>query len=212
MSCAAVILPYVHFIDIPIINIRSMLQQINADNNGDWQLYRIAETEIQKQLNCLDRPTLTNLVNPRGLQLAILSIGGFKLTGMTNEITYKFIDDDEWKHLTKIPHVEQCGFGAVVLNNELYVIGGCFNQSMEETVHPFGFKYNPMQNQWTTFSAMNVERCRFSLHLLGGKMYAIGGVTEIEEFASNITRACECYDPGNKILLLHHTVNFQRSI
>ena len=68
--------------------------------------------------------------------------------------------------------------------NELYVVGGCFDQSgsiatplQAETVHPFGFKYNPLKNSWASLRPMLRERCRFTLTPVHGKnrLYAIGG-------------------------------------
>ena len=46
-----------------------------------------------------------------------------------------------------------------------------------ETVHPFGFKYNPLKNCWSTIRPMLRERCRFTLTPIKGdnKLYAIGG-------------------------------------
>lgn len=75
--------------------------------------------------------------------MAVLKIGGFGISGVTNEITYSLSTERKWKHLTSIPHVEQCNFGTAVFNNELYIVGGCFNQSLQENIHPFGFKYSP---------------------------------------------------------------------
>ena len=86
-----------------------------------------------------------------------------------------------------------------MLNNELYVIGGCFNQALEENIHPFGFRYNPRTNKWTTMAPMHRERCRFSLSVLGGQLYAVGGASEAEhgeggEGGEGVS-ACERYSP-----------------
>ena len=68
--------------------------------------------------------------------------------------------------------------------NELYVVGGCFDQSgsiatplQAETVHPFGFKYNPLKNSWSSLRPMLRERCRFTLTSVQStsSLYAIGG-------------------------------------
>ena len=71
--------------------------------------------------------------------------------------------------------------GCAVLQNTLYVIGGCFNQTdslstLTEHVHPFGFAYNPRKDSWARISPMNRERCRFTLIPCGkDKLVAIGG-------------------------------------
>ena len=68
--------------------------------------------------------------------------------------------------------------------NELYVVGGCFDQSgsistplQAETVHPFGFRYNPLKNEWSSIRPMLRERCRFTLTSVQSSncLYAIGG-------------------------------------
>ncbi|CAG2121963.1 unnamed protein product, partial [Medioppia subpectinata] len=108
----------------------------------------------------------------------------FNNSGVTNEITYYLQSEKKWKYLSRIPHVEQCNFGSVVHKNQLYVIGGCFNQSLEEDVHPFGFRYNPVcnnsTNPWSTIAPMHRERCRFTLIAVDNYLYAIGGVSESE--------------------------------
>ena len=71
------------------------------------------------------------LINSRGMELAVIKVGGFGLGGITNEVTYFLASSGKWRHLTSIPHVEQCNFGTAVLDNELYVVGGCFNQSLQ---------------------------------------------------------------------------------
>ena len=53
------------------------------------------------------------------------------MTGVTNEVTYYLPSVGRWKRLTTIPHVEQCNFGIAVLHNQLYVVGGFFNQYLQ---------------------------------------------------------------------------------
>ena len=60
-----------------------------------------------------------------------------------------------WSPLTRIPHVECCNFGCAVLQNQLYVVGGCFNnQDLQENVHPFGFRYCA---RWVQFLVFKIE-------------------------------------------------------
>ena len=86
-----------------------------------------------------------------------------------------------WNSLTKVPHVECSNFGCAVLNNNIFVVGGCFDQMLTapihaETIHPFGFKYDPLCDAWSSIAPMLRERCRFTLTPVGTKhLYAIGG-------------------------------------
>lgn len=134
------------------------------------------------------------LLNTRGLELAFVKVGGFSMTGITNEITYRLSPSQGWHHLTTIPHVEQCNFGTAVLDNQLYVVGGCFNQYLQENIHPFGFRYSPLTDKWGTISPMLRERCRFTLTVMGEKLYAVGG--EAEEGGAADSQ-CEVYEPTN---------------
>lgn len=144
------------------------------------------------------------LLNSRGMELAIVKVGGFGLGGITNEITYFLPSVGKWCHLTSIPHLEQCNYGTAVLNNELYVIGGCFNQSLQENMHPFGFRFNPRDNRWATIAPMQQDRCRFCLCVVDGELYAIGGVGEgVEDGAANVEESpCEKYDPDADMWLM----------
>lgn len=77
--------------------------------------------------------------------------------------------------------MEQCNYGTAVFGNEMYVVGGCYNVCLKEYIHPFGFRYNPMTNKWTTINPMQQDRCRFSLNFVGSYLYAIGGASEYDE-------------------------------
>merc|ERR1719458_1519364 len=81
-----------------------------------------------------------HLVNARGMEEAVVKVGGFGPHGVTNQITYYLPSTGRWRHLAAVPHVECCNFGTAVLRNELFVVGGCFNQSLQEHIHPFGFR------------------------------------------------------------------------
>ncbi|KAF5279209.1 hypothetical protein FQR65_LT03456 [Abscondita terminalis] len=193
------VLEEIHFSEIPRWKLNSILDDI-LQNHDEFELHKLIVSEYQCQRNLKNLNICSNefLLNSRGMELAILKIGGFGIKGMTNEITYCMANKSKWRHLTSIPHVEQCNFGASVYANELYVIGGCFNQSLQETIHPFGFKYNPWFNKWSTIAPMKTERCRFSLTLVGRYFYAVGGSVETEglEDGNEVTTACERYDPS----------------
>ena len=145
------------------------------------------ELSLSRQGSCL--------VNPRGFEQALVTVGGFLTnSGVTNSVTYYHPSEGTWRHLTRIPHIEQCNYGASVLNNELFVVGGCMNQSLQEDIHPFGFKYEPRHDRWKSIAPMNQGRCRFYMGAANGKLYSIGGVGELDNNLVE-TSPCECYDP-----------------
>lgn len=185
------IIRYVHFKEISRRKLNNILDKVFKDRD---QLYNIILSEVYHQSGNeqIIFNSNTNLLNSRGMEKALLKIGGFGISGITNEITYCFANERKWKHLTSIPHVEQCNFGTAVFNNELYIVGGCFNQSLQENIHPFGFKYSPRYNKWSTIAPMMLERCRFSLNVVGDMLYAVGGASEVDDYE---TSTCECYNP-----------------
>ncbi|CAG9819455.1 unnamed protein product [Phaedon cochleariae] len=192
LTYAVRIVRYIHFKEISGRKLDSILDKVFEDRKHGWQLYKIILQELYLQSTQNKSSLISNLLNSRGMEMAVLKIGGFGISGITNEITYCFSTERKWKHLTSIPHVEQCNFGTAVFNNELYIVGGCFNQSLQENIHPFGFKYSPRYNKWSTIAPMKIERCRFTLTVLGESLYAVGGASEADECD---TSTCERYDP-----------------
>ncbi|CAG9761009.1 unnamed protein product [Ceutorhynchus assimilis] len=189
------IMKYINFEDISDRRFYSILESFFQDTNDQWQIIRniIQESFLQTRECLFSSPMMDPLLNSRGMEQAILSIGGFGGSGLTNEIDYTFTKRRKWMRLTTIPHLEQCNYGTAVYDNELYIVGGCFNQCLEEHVHPFGFKYNPRFDKWTSIAPMEMERCRFSLNELGGLLYAVGGSIDADRIGTSI---CECYNPA----------------
>lgn len=104
----------------------------------------------------------TQLLNHRGMELALIKIGGFEMTGITNEITYSFPSSSNpptitaaWRYLTEIPHIKQGSYGTAILNNCIFIVGGSYDINLDnEDVHPFGFKYNPLTTEWNTIKVL----------------------------------------------------------
>lgn len=172
------------------------------------QMYReltLQLAESQRKIRKL--PALvsngSSLINSRGMELALINVGGFRSSsGITNEIAYYLPSMKQWQHLTSIPHIEQCNYGTAVLENELYVVGGCYNVCLKEYIHPFGFRYNPITNKWSSIKPMQQDRCRFSLNALDQRLYAVGGVSEHDDEDSDADTSggdnsnVEVYDPA----------------
>ncbi len=155
----------------------------------------ITERDLCCSVLCLEEEDTHCLVNPRGFEKAIVNVGGFQAhKGLTNDLAYYHLSSGRWRKLTSIPHVEQCDFGIAVLANLLYVVGGCFNQSLQEHIHPFGFQYDPRTDKWMTIAPMLLERCRFFLAAVDGKLYAVGGLGEHDDQGEFVS--CECYNPA----------------
>lgn len=198
-----------------IVYTKQLFEAVNYDTVPKDDLVELARTsglfrhvtgQFRKEIIAIDHKySLEQLsdelpANPRGFECCMVTIGGFHAGEITNKIMYYHEHDSHWRVLTDIPHVEQCNFGVAVLRNKLYIVGGCFNQSLQENIHPFGFYYDPRTDRWATIRPMTQERCRFYLGMVDGRMYAIGGAEETTNNAleeSSSSSSCECYNPDD---------------
>jgi hypothetical protein len=132
----------VHFAEIVPWDLEAVQQQtLLGQTYQDQRLFHLVLSEACRQRrirsalpedsSVVSVSKTSPLVNSRGMELAVIKVGGFGIGGITNEITYFLPSVGKWQHLTSIPHVEQCNFGTAVLDNDLYVVGGCFNQSLQ---------------------------------------------------------------------------------
>lgn len=71
----------------------------------------VSQVLIDQAAFFLNKKPPTSLVNSRGMEQAVIKVGGFGILGVTNEITYYLPSIGRWKRLTTIPHVEQSNFG-----------------------------------------------------------------------------------------------------
>lgn len=203
------ILRNINFKEIPVNEVERVMKSLDIKRtsklyNCVWSLV-VPQTSVQTQND-------HKLLNRRGLELAIIKVGGFELTGITNEITYSFPTQENspsieqpWRYLTEIPHVKQGAFGISVLNNCIYVIGGSYDISLDnEDVHPFGFKFNPLTSEWKSIKPMNFDRCRFSLNVLEDSLIAVGGHSEgiLEQQGRFNVASVEKYDPQSDCWVL----------
>lgn len=68
------------------------------------------------------------LFNSKGMDLAVVKVGGTCIGGTSSEVKYFDSSVGIWRHLTSIPHPKQCKFATAVLEDDLYVVGGCVGQ------------------------------------------------------------------------------------
>ncbi|CAD7091014.1 unnamed protein product [Hermetia illucens] len=177
----------IRFIEIPPEDLERIINETHEDQSKYYHsLIRAAPVEKRYTEDDINkRPFLAArdkiLVNSRGMEKAIIKIGGFGANGITNKITYYLPSRKKWYNLTVIPHVEQCNYGTTVLGNDLYIVGGCYDVCLREYIHPFGFRYCATKNKWNTIAPMQQDRCRFSLNSVGNYLYAICGASELSD-------------------------------
>lgn len=166
------ILNNVRLTDILMYDVEAILREARFSRSSPIFLSTKSLAISQRRLRHLHKTTETFpktnnnvLTNYRGMELALVNVGGFRKGGITNEITYYLPSVKKWHRLTSIPHVEQCNYGTAVKGNELYIVGGCYNVCLKEYIHPFGFRYNPTSNKWLTIAPMQ-QGTFFCFHIL----------------------------------------------
>ena len=82
---------------------------------------------------------------------------------------------------------ERCGFGATVVGNKIYVVGG-FNN--EHGVLNAGEVYDPMKQSWSLLPFMKEKRDGCAATTMNGKIYVVGGL-----YRKRYHTSCEVFDP-----------------
>ena len=115
-------------------------------------------------------PQAKGYVGAVALNDTIYVVGGYDGQNEFNQ-TYVFKPDTgEW--LEKSPlHEKRGGIGLVSAANNLYAIGGGWNQTLNTTE-----KYDPTTDTWTTFEAPFAHQWRnMGVAAIDTKIYAVGG-------------------------------------
>lgn len=96
---------------------------------------------------------------------------------------------DVWEARAPMPTGRDLA-AAVVVNNEILVIGGF--RSDQQSTTGITEAYNPATNTWRTQADMPTSRNALAAAVAGGKAYAIGGWSST---TMTVTAAVEAYDP-----------------
>ena len=140
--------------DIPSRDILALLDRPGLKSMRD----KLAALE---RLSPLRQSDTYKMVNSRGMEMAVVRVGGFGPSGITNTISYCHTSREGgvWRLLSEVifhvvstlccemctqayswlrnkcpqvPHIECCNFGVAVLHNLLYILGGCFSQVFDQ--------------------------------------------------------------------------------
>jgi hypothetical protein len=95
----------------------------------------------------------------------------------------------QWMKLPPIPSAwsRRFGMSCAVLDQRLYVIGGCSKLETTSEVHVF----DALRHRWKAAASMTCARCFLASAALGGKLYAIGGTGVLPGSLAS----WELYDP-----------------
>ena len=80
----------------------------------------------------------------------------------------------------------QIGAGIVVLDNQVFAVGGYDGSQHLSSVEC----YSACNNQWMSVAAMHSSRCYVGTAVMGGKLFAIGGYDGLA-----LLDSAERYDP-----------------
>ncbi|KAM9718101.1 kelch-like protein 9 [Menidia menidia] len=89
----------------------------------------------------------------------------------------------EWRRLGEMPEAARFTHEVAVLHGQLYVFGGKKYYGTYDTLNSV-HRYDPHRNNWEALSEMQEKRCSFSVAILDGKIYAIGGLCEPDHIES----------------------------
>ncbi|XP_076581717.1 uncharacterized protein LOC143317446 [Chaetodon auriga] len=94
----------------------------------------------------------------------------------------------EWRRLGEMPDPPRFSHEVTVINGQLYVFGGKKYYGTGDTLNSV-YRYDPLQNSWESLAEMQEKRCSFSVVVLDGKIYAIGGHCD-PEYIETVERYC----------------------
>ncbi|XP_077299254.1 kelch-like protein 28 [Arctopsyche grandis] len=142
-----------------------------------------------------ERKTLSPMKEPREHPaVAVLgdflyAFGGYSPQNGFLSTTERYdLKNDTWISMGSLS-IARHGCGVAVLNNEIYLVGGCTEKAVSVTE-----AFNPISGKWRTCASMNIKRMWLGLAVSNGYIYAIGG----RKINSNITKkysSVERYDP-----------------
>ena len=126
----------------------------------------------------------------------IYAIGGFATQwtwGTAGVVVEEYnLDTNAWTRKTDMP--EKIGdYCAVVLDNKIFVLGGCNDdESLSPALNTVKI-YDPVTEHWSDRADMKVARSMFASCVLGGKIYVMGGQRAPGNMAG--LKSVEVYDP-----------------
>ncbi|KAK1889966.1 Kelch-like protein 33 [Dissostichus eleginoides] len=94
----------------------------------------------------------------------------------------------DWKKLAEMPEPERFSHEVAVLKGQLYVLGGKNYYGISDNLNSV-LRYDPLQNSWESLTEMQKDRGSFSVVVLDGMIYAIGGHCH-PEYMESVERYC----------------------
>ncbi|KAM9836612.1 kelch-like protein 33 [Aulostomus maculatus] len=94
----------------------------------------------------------------------------------------------EWRRLGETPEPPRFCHEVAVLKGLLYILGGKRYYGIGDTLNS-AYRYDPVKNSWERLADMNQRRSSFSVVVLDGSVYAIGGHCD-PDYIESVERYC----------------------
>ncbi|XP_052416405.1 kelch-like protein 13 [Carassius gibelio] len=111
----------------------------------------------------------------------------------------------EWRMLGTLPEKPRFSHGVGVMRGKLYVVGGRHYYGKADTMN-CTYRYDPIQNFWQRLADMHETRGSFTLVVLNGKIYAIGGERDSEANMESVEVYCPNTDSWSFVHPLDHAL------
>lgn len=115
VELARMLFAKIRFNQIDAKALNTLLSNTETAEEDSQSYIDVIKAEVNKQnqmkKHCADSEeviSLSVLTNSRGMELALVKIGGFETNGLTNQISCYLPSVGKWEDLTVIPHIEQC--------------------------------------------------------------------------------------------------------
>ncbi|XP_030636622.1 kelch-like protein 33 [Chanos chanos] len=99
------------------------------------------------------------------------------------------VKDMEWRKLGEMPDHARFRHGVGVLEDKLYVVGGCHFYAKTDTMKSV-YRYTPVSDTWERLADMNEHRSNFTVVVRGHILYAIGGDKDISANLDSVEMYC----------------------
>eukprot|EP00249_Psilotum_nudum_P020788 c27847_g1_i1 orf=1265-2392(+) len=107
------------------------------------------------------------------------------------EMRWQVLNPDcRWKCLPPMPGPMKVGFGLVVVDGKLLVIGGLVEEDSKCVARADVLEYDSATNRWSKLANMNTARYGFACAVVGDYVYVVGGHGDGKNLSS-----VEVYDP-----------------
>jgi N-acetylneuraminic acid mutarotase len=124
--------------------------------------------------------------------------GGWPKEKPLEKVVVYYPEKDEFKFIHTIPESRRRGgAGAVVYNDQIYIVGGITNGHMDG-YQPWLDRYDPKSGVWTPLSDAPNARDHFQATVVGDRLYSLAGRTTSQKTNQgfDLTVACDVYDFG----------------